>query len=190
MPNAIDRCSSCRQPVYVEEGVVGGCACQDRSFRILLAQQKQRNNAGHMDFASSFVANEAPDLSNVNPALLMSAAGRHEFEAAQQLAGIRGRTQQAVMFDDTSHFTAGTVTEDSRTMLENNSYGPPAEDVFAQAPVGDLDLSDEDGDWTGLSSNEPQRHNARVASVTNRMDGVDLAAMWMQGTGIPYDPSQ
>ena len=43
---------------------------------------------------------------------------------------------------------------------------------------------EDSGDWTG-GWREPQE--APVAAAVSQMD---LAAMWMQGTGIPYDPSQ
>jgi hypothetical protein len=158
MPNAIDRCASCRQPLYLEDGVAGGCGCPDRELRVLLAQQKQRNSTGNTDFTEV----SPPDLSGIDPAFLLSAAGRSEFEAARQISGL---VPQAVP-------------------------SPPM-----AAPEIDLGEADEgvdfdfDGDWTG-SWQDQTRHNARVASAANGMDNVDLAAMWMQGTGIPYDPSQ
>lgn len=191
MPNPIDRCGACQQPVYLEENVAGGCGCPDRDLRVLLAQQRHRNNTGNEDFASAFVANTPPpNLSEVDPGILMSAAGRSEYENAQSLTrGLRGQTHLVAHLDDAAIFgpTAGTVTDDSRTMLENSSHGPPAEDVFAQQP-----MEEDEEDWTGLASSEPQRqrHNARVASVAAQMDSVDLAAMWLQGTGIPFDRSQ
>jgi hypothetical protein len=187
MPNPIDRCAACQQPLYIEANVAGGCDCQDRDFRILLAQQRHRNSTGNEDFASAFVAAPPPDLSEVDPGILMSAAGRSEYENAQQL---RGRTRFVAHLDDAAVFgpTAGTVTDDARTMLENSSYGPPAEDVFAQEPM----VEEEEDDWTGLSASQQQhhRHNARVANVAARMDNVDLAAMWLEGTGIPFDRAQ
>ena len=135
-----------------------------------------------------------PDLSKIDPGLLMSAAGRNEYEGARQLAGpLRGRTQYASSWPVGP--TAGTtVTDDARTMLEEHSFGPPSEDVYSQQPIEpeeDIDLGG-DEDWTGLAASQQQhqRHNARVARTTQAMDQVDLAAMWMQGTGIPFDPGQ
>ena len=197
MPNPIDRCGACQQPLFVEENIVGACNCHDRDLRILLAQQRHRNTTGNEDFASSFMTASAapPNLGEVDPGLLMSAAGRSEFEAARQLAGppltfrsaaerLRGRTEVAVMFDDDASFG-----REARTMADTN---PNVSSPRQAQPVGpvddeiDLDAGDE---WTGTWEDQP-RHQARVASVAARMDNVDLAAMWMQGTGIPFDRSQ
>ncbi len=182
MPNAIDRCASCHQPVYVEANVQGGCDCNDRDFRVLLAQQRQRNNAGSPDFAAAFVAS-IPNLNEIDPGLLMSAAGRSEYEGARQLAGpqgrpIRGRTEVVAILDDDQAFRASVPDERNE----------PDTVSFDDGEGIDLDSDD----WTGLSQHtaQSQGHNARVASTAARMDSVDLASMWMQGTGIPYDPSQ
>ncbi len=171
MPNALDRCSSCQQPVYAEEGVPGGCDCPDHDFRVLLAQQRLRNNAGNQDFMSVVMAS-TPNLSDVDPDILMSAAGRSEFEAAQSLVRsaappVRGRAQYAAMFDDDAHFSNPGQPEPV----------PPQEE--------EIELGGEE-EWTGTWQDR-NAHNTRVASVAARMDGVDLAAMWLQGTGIPFD---
>jgi hypothetical protein len=178
MPNAIDRCASCQQPLYVEEHVAGGCDCSDRDLRILLAQQRQRNNSGNPDFASAFMASGPPDLSSIDPGILMSAAGRSEFEGAKQLAGPRGRTQVMAVLDDEAPFTA------------SNAPQPVGPTHHQDDGIGwDLDAADGGNDWTG-NWQDHGRHNARVASVASAMDNTDLAAMWMQGTGIPFDPAQ
>jgi hypothetical protein len=197
MPNPIDRCGACQQPLYVEDNIPGGCGCPDRDFRVLLAQQRHRNNTGNEDFASTFVAASAPppNLSEVDPGLLMSAAGRSEFEAAQQLAGpsfraaiaqgLRGRTEHVAFLDDQTFFghEARTMTDTANPNVSSPRQAQPV------APVDDeidLDAGDEwTGNWDG-----PSRHQARVASTAAQMADVDLAAMWMQGTGIPFDRSQ
>lgn len=172
MPTALDRCSSCRQPVYAEEGVSGGCNCPDHDLRVLLAEQRLRNNKGNPDFAASLMA-PVPALAEVDPGLLMSAAGRNEFEAARSLTfqAVQGvRTREAAMFDDVAN------------------WGPPGQPEPVPPQDDEIQLGGDD-DWTGEWQDRP-RHNARVASVAARMDQVDLAAMWMQGTGIPFDRAQ
>ncbi len=127
-----------------------------------------------------------PDLSQVDPAVLMSAAGRSEYEGARQLTAasdlsfqraarqLRGRTEDVAFLDDAQTFTA------------SQELAPPT----ADRPSNDDGIGfDLDGDWTG-DWEGPQRHNARVASVARQVDSIDLAAMWMQGTGIPFDRSQ
>lgn len=194
MPNPIDRCGACQQPVYVEENVAGGCGCPDRDFRVLLAQQRHRNNTGNEDFASSFVASPPPALTELDPSFLMSAAGRNEFEAARQLAGpsfrstlaqgLRGRTEHVAFLDDAADFgpTARTMADTNPNVSSPRQAQPvpPVEDEI------DLDSGDE---WTGQWEDHG-RHNARVASTAAQMDSVDLSAMWLQGTGIPFDRSQ
>lgn len=183
MPNPIDRCGACRQPLYVEANVPGGCDCHDRDFRILLAEQRRRNSSGNEDFASSFsTLQDAPDLSEIDPGLLMSAAGRNEFEAAQSLrptvptlrktpaTPASGRQTEAAMFDDSA------------------TWGPPGQTNPVTPQDDEIELGDDDwtGDWNGSS-----RHNARVASsMAAGVADVDLSAMWMQGTGIPFDRTQ
>jgi hypothetical protein len=154
MPNPIDRCASCGQPVYCEEAVPNSCGCPERELRILLAQQRQRNNSGNTEFTATFLAS-VPSLDTIDPGIFMSPQGRTEFDAARQLAGptTAARAQQAVQHLDE----------------------PPGFDL-------------EDGDWTGLDAPQPT-HNARTATA-GHIGEVDLAAMWMEGSGIPYDRSQ
>jgi hypothetical protein len=178
MPNAIDRCGSCGQSVYLEENVEGGCGCPERDFRILLARQRERNNSGKADFASAFMASGPPDISQVDPGLLMSAAGRNEFEAARQLSAFQGISQ-----------AAPPAREAAQEVLLNDLQELNNVTAETMDTGDDIDLGGGD-DWTGLGSQQPERHMARVASVAQQMDGTDLAAMWMQGTGIPFDRSQ
>jgi hypothetical protein len=169
MPSFVDRCGSCHRPLYAEEGISGGCDCPDRDLRILLARQRVANTSkAPSDFASSFMASEAqqPPL---DMTLLMSEAGRNELRYAQQLAGFPRIPPQIRQ--------AQTTPENDDVSFEPTAF----ED--------DIDLGGGDVDWTG-SWDQTSRHNARTASAARSMDAVDLSAMWMQGSDVPYTPDQ
>ena len=145
-------------------------------------------------------ASAPPDLGQIDPGVLMSAAGRNEFNMARQASGQAFSPAPQMTQTQFSERAAGcrcrytpcTCQREARTMLEQNSWGPPVEgDVFSlEEAEEEVSFEDDEGDWTGLSSQAPQRHQARVASAARRIDDLDLAAMWMQGTGIPYDRGQ
>jgi hypothetical protein len=175
MANRIDRCASCQLDVYLEEGVTNACACPERDFRILLHGQRQRNASTNQDFPAVVMGlHAAPStLPEIDPGMLMSAAGRSEFEAAQQLRPGRPFPQQRQAMQR-------TAADNAIDAMFSAPYEPP---MAEEEP--DIDL-DGDQDWTG-DWRDTRQHNARVASSVAH---VDLAAMWMQGTGIPYDPAQ
>jgi hypothetical protein len=171
MPSFVDRCGSCHQPMYAEENVSGGCNCPDRELRILLARQRVHNNSkAPADFASSFMAGETQQAQqpSLDMTLLMSEAGRNELHYAQQLARFP-RTNPPI--------------RQAQTTPENDdvSFEPAASE-------DDIDLGG-DVDWTG-SWDQSTHHNTRTASVARSMDAIDLSAMWMQGSGVPFTHDQ
>lgn len=121
--------------MYAEEAVVGGCACPERPFRLLLASQKQRNQASNQEWASPIIgAPQEAALPDLTPEMLLSPMGRGEFEAAQ---------------------------------------GEPV----------DLD------DMLGLGRPRMERTASRGRPAPT-LANVNLEEMWLNGTGIPYEPSE
>jgi hypothetical protein len=126
MPSPIDHCTSCRRPVYANQGTPGECSCPEAGLRVLLAQERARNNRENSDFVSGFVqtpvarppvargvrtaSQELPDL---DPTMFLSPAGRQEMQAAQSMPfpsgrPIRGQTAVATHFDDAGLFEEGS----------------------------------------------------------------------------------
>ena len=172
--------------MFIEENVTGACGCPERDLRILLAQQRQRNGASNQDFASVVMSpsRNASSLPDLDPSMLLSAVGQNELLGAQQLrpnvsaagCNCRSRPCSCRSRGQTQHVAYADDAQFDNTLLDSGGH------VHAPDDEG-IDFGS--GDWTG-SWQEPRQHNARVAS----MGQVDLAAMWMQGTGIPYDPGQ
>ncbi len=122
MPSPIDHCTSCRRPVYANQGTPGECSCPEAGLRVLLAQERARNNRGNSDFVSGFmqpqvapppvargVRTASQALPDLDPTMLLSPAGRQEMQAAQSMPfpaarPIRGQTAVAVQFDDAGLF--------------------------------------------------------------------------------------
>lgn len=190
MPNPVDKCASCQSPVYAEDGIPGGCGCPERELRLLLANQKDRNSRGNAasapDFASHFVGRtaSADGLPELPAELLMSAAGRSELQAAQSFsprgpttfrqalaAPLRGRTELVAMLDDAAFF-------------QDDSSGDGLDSIEG------FDGAGLDGELESALGAGAQNRRRQVSASASAASSVDLSAMWMQGTGIPYDPAQ
>ncbi len=172
MPSPIDKCSSCRLPVYEEDNVSGGCGCAERPLRLLLAERRRENaREGIVDTTYSPGLRAAAGLPDLNPEMLMSAEGRAEFQAAQTMRDpVRGRPRFAAMIDDDQSFEPPTPEVNLEAMWMQNS-GIPYEPGESPVTSSSNDFGFDSYDYQiDINEEATPRYGGRVGGARFRVD--------------------